>query len=161
MEFICWILFANLIVLSFFVALLFKFLGLITKTPKTKKKPSKKRRVIYHITPLADWVNSGSGINYKNKTLETEGFIHCSTPKQILKTAEKYKTHWDKLVLLEIDVEKVRTIIKFESGDNKEFFPHIYGPINLDAITRDITFDHYSPEKIPTLLKNKKEAKKH
>ena len=37
------------------------------------------------------------------------------------------------LVLLEIDVSKLRAPVKHEPAD-ADVFPHLYGPLNLDAV---------------------------
>lgn len=44
------------------------------------------------------------------------------------------------LVLLEIDQDRVGPEVLYEGAENGELFPHIYGPINLDAVVRLLPF---------------------
>jgi len=78
---------------------------------------------------------------YRNTSLTEEGFIHCSTPQQILGTANDYYRGQSGLVLLCISSKKVKSPIVYEDFYEKGMaFPHIYGPLNVDAITQMIDF---------------------
>ena len=72
--------------------------------------------------------------DYRAESLDTEGFIHCSTPDQVASTANLFFRGQQDLVLLVIDADKVTAPIRFEDAGNGQFFPHAYGPINLDAV---------------------------
>ena len=41
-------------------------------------------KTIYHITPRQDWEKASSEGTYRADSLETEGFIHCSTSAQLV-----------------------------------------------------------------------------
>ena len=77
---------------------------------------------------------------YKQSTidsvLEDVGFIHCSTPDQTLEIANRRYSDQANLILLYIDTEKVKSPIKFEGAlsGRSGIFPHIYGPLNVDAV---------------------------
>jgi uncharacterized protein (DUF952 family) len=86
--------------------------------------------LIQHITTAAAWEAARADGSYRGDTLETEGFIHCSEPHQVADVAESFYKGRDGLVLLDIDPAKVTPEIKYEGG-----FPHIYGPLNVDAVT--------------------------
>ena len=99
--------------------------------------------MIYHITSRTEWNEALQRGEFRADTLETEGFIHCSTKTQILPVAEKYYKGQQDLVLFEINPSLLSSDLRWEppSGGapppgvpEGEFFPHIYGPINLDAI---------------------------
>jgi uncharacterized protein (DUF952 family) len=97
--------------------------------------------IITHFTPRATWQRSLDAGAYTVSSLELQGFIHCSTPEQVVATANRIAPHEDDLVLLWIDEEKVGPNIIYENlegGDN--LFPHIYGALNLDAVTRVTEF---------------------
>ena len=68
-------------------------------------------------------------------SLKTQGFIHCSLAEQVLQVANGILPGRDDLVLLEIEEGKVIPKIIYENleGGDK-LFPHIYGPLNEDAI---------------------------
>jgi uncharacterized protein (DUF952 family) len=89
--------------------------------------------MIFHITPQLSWEQAKRIGVYHSDTLATEGFIHCSTPKQVARAAMTFFKGQKDLVLLCIDPAKVQAEIRYESaaGDN---YPHIYGSLNLDAV---------------------------
>lgn len=90
---------------------------------------------IYHITPLRDWQAALAAGAYTADSLEREGFIHCSTAEQVVDTANRYYAGQAGLVLLRIRVEALRAEVRYENLVGGEMlFPHIYGPLNLDAV---------------------------
>ncbi|HSQ40206.1 MAG TPA: DUF952 domain-containing protein [Anaerolineales bacterium] len=100
-------------------------------------------RLILHITSKTAWADDQRNGFYSAPSLASEGFIHCSTPLQVVATAERFYAGQHGLVLLVIDSERIQAEIKFEAGTDKpdESFPHIYGTINLDAVTRVLDFE--------------------
>jgi uncharacterized protein (DUF952 family) len=106
---------------------------------------------ILHITHRDTWVKAEREGLYSADTLEDIGFIHCCLPEQV----EAVLTCWFKdsldLVMLEIDTDRLRSRLVYENlegGTDK--FPHVYGPINLDAITNWKSIGEYN-EKSDTL----------
>ncbi|AKG19932.1 DUF952 domain-containing protein [Calothrix sp. 336/3] len=93
------------------------------------------KNTIYHITPGVKWENAKLTQSYRADSLDTEGFIHCSTESQLIKTANKFFQNQRGLVLLHIDETKVKAEIKYEPADN-DLFPHIYGELNIDAVSQ-------------------------
>ena len=96
---------------------------------------------ILHITHKKDWEMALKEGAYVGETLREEGFIHCSEPQQLCKVANKLfpKAPAD-LELLVIDPEKVHPKIKYEEAEDGELFPHIYGPLNTDAVIKAVDF---------------------
>ena len=99
--------------------------------------------MIYHISSRQAWSEARQRGDYRADSLENEGFIHCSTKTQVLPVAEKYYKGQQGMVLFEIDSSRLSSELRWEppSGGapppgvpEGELFPHIYGPINLDAI---------------------------
>jgi uncharacterized protein (DUF952 family) len=96
--------------------------------------------VIYHIATSADWERAVRDGEYttstSGRTLAQEGFIHASGPSQVTGVANMfYKGIEDDLVVLVIDQERVRAPIRYEEAPGGgEWFPHIYGPLNADAV---------------------------
>ena len=97
-------------------------------------------RVILHITVGEQWEEALRHGVYRGDTLEAEGFIHCSTRDQVVGVADARCRGHGGLVLLVIDVDKVRPEIKYEPAENDEVFPHICGPLNADAVVRVVPF---------------------
>lgn len=97
--------------------------------------------MILHITHRSDWEAAQDAGDYRLDTLATEGFIHCSTPEQVLGPANEFYRGQSDLVLLVIDPERLASELVYEdSYDSGTAFPHVYGPLNLDAVTSVVPF---------------------
>ena len=93
---------------------------------------------IFHITDKSTWRDAKHGSLYEGGTLSIDGFIHCCFLEQI----EGVLLNWFKgkrdLVILEIDPEILLSPIRYENLEGGlEEFPHVYGPINLDAVVNE------------------------
>ncbi len=98
--------------------------------------------IIYHISHPAEWTAAQAQGSYTADSLSSEGFIHCSTPSQIVDTANKYYLGQRGLLLLAIAPARVTAEIRFENlVGGSELYPHIYGPLNLDAVTAVLPFE--------------------
>ncbi len=95
--------------------------------------------VILHITRRERWERARQDGLYRADTLETEGFLHCSAPAQVLGPANAFFRGQTGLVLLVIDARKVRAPIRYEAADGDRF-PHLYGLLNVDAVVRVVPF---------------------
>jgi uncharacterized protein (DUF952 family) len=93
--------------------------------------------VIFHIATRDDWDAAARAGEYRAESLKTEGFIHCSEGHQVAGVANARFSGRRDLVLLWVDPAQVRAEIKYEdASDGSGTFPHIYGPINTDAVAR-------------------------
>lgn len=93
--------------------------------------------MIFHIATRDTWDEAARAGSYRADSLDTEGFIHCSQAHQVAEVANIRFRGREDLVLLWIDSARVRAEIKYEdASDGSGKFPHIYGPINTDAVTR-------------------------
>ncbi len=100
--------------------------------------------MIYHITSRQAWSEARERGEYRAESLDTEGFIHCSTESQVLPVAQKYYKGQDDLYLLVIEPALLSSDLRWEPPDGGtppgvpegDLFPHIYGPINLDAVVQ-------------------------
>jgi uncharacterized protein (DUF952 family) len=96
--------------------------------------------LIYHIATRADWERARRDGEYTTstigKTLAEEGFIHASRAEQVAGVANMfYRGLPDDLLLLVIDAGQVRAEIRHEDVPGAGApFPHIYGPLNTDAV---------------------------
>jgi uncharacterized protein (DUF952 family) len=88
---------------------------------------------IVHVCTRAEWLSSGSGRAYRASSLDTEGFIHCSRPDQVLKVVNMFYRGIPDLCLLWIAPEKLNADLRWEAADGDQF-PHLYGALNLDAV---------------------------
>ena len=90
-------------------------------------------RWIYHLTTPAAWQQTGEG-PHRAPSLETEGFIHCSNHDQLAPVANRFYADQPELLVLCIEVERLTSPLRDEDSGSNELFPHIYGPINRDAV---------------------------
>ncbi len=104
--------------------------------------------MIYHITSKQECTFAQQSGAYTAPSLESEGFIHCSTDRQVLEVANAFYRGRNDLVLLVIDEKRIESQVKWEApagppaeGISKsDAFPHVYGPINLDAVISVLDF---------------------
>ena len=106
--------------------------------------------MIFHITSRKAWGEAKIKGEYRAYSLKAEGFIHCSTLSQVLPVANNFFKGQIGLVLLEIEPTLLSSDLKCEppSGGTPppgvpvgDMFPHIYGPINLDAVARVVELE--------------------
>jgi uncharacterized protein (DUF952 family) len=95
--------------------------------------------VIFHIADRDRWLASQATGRYTASTvgreLDDEGFIHLSTHEQVPGVLERYYRGMSNLVLLHVDESLLTAPLRFERlGDAPEDFPHLYGPLNTDAV---------------------------
>jgi uncharacterized protein (DUF952 family) len=88
---------------------------------------------LLHLCRLDEWCAGQKQGIYISPSLSQEGFIHCSQPGQILEVAIRFYRGIPDLVLLWMDPAKITTDIRWEAADSA-IFPHIYGPLNLEAV---------------------------
>jgi uncharacterized protein (DUF952 family) len=91
--------------------------------------------IVYHIVLPDDWAAFDSGL-YRAASLATEGFIHCSFAEQLDAVIARYYSGAERIIVLEIETDKLMSRMLKEPSTNSEIYPHIYGPINRDAIVR-------------------------
>lgn len=95
--------------------------------------------LLFHITTEEEWNEYKSDGNYTPESLESEGFIHCSSGHQVNDTANRLFGDHDQILLLIIDVSSLAEEIKYEEvKDHNEKYPHIYGPLNTNAVIDEL-----------------------
>jgi uncharacterized protein (DUF952 family) len=92
--------------------------------------------VIFHVTTAAEWETAKEKGVYTTPSLQAEGFIHCSTDDaQVAGVLQRYFSDKTDLIKLMIDTDKLTSRFIYEwSPSTADTFPHIYGPLNLDAV---------------------------
>jgi uncharacterized protein (DUF952 family) len=89
---------------------------------------------VYHIVLPEVWENFKDRASYTANSLAAEGFIHCSYASQLADVLNRYYSNAGKVLILKLDTSKLTSKLVEESSTNEEIYPHIYGPINLDAV---------------------------
>lgn len=92
---------------------------------------------IHHLALPEDWAAAQEAGDYRvssrGRTLADEGFIHTSTPEQVAGTFQRYYADRHDVLLLTIDTDRLTSPWRFDPVGDTEF-PHVYGPIDLDAV---------------------------
>src|SRR5438270_4397383 len=88
---------------------------------------------IYHIVLPDVWAAFGDA-HYQAESLASEGFIHCSFKDQLETVLKRYYSDRPEVIILEIDTDKLDSKLVVEPSTGGENYPHIYGPIDRDAI---------------------------
>ena len=104
---------------------------------------------ILHVTTRKQWIEATRLGEYSVPSLQTDGFIHASTISQVLPVAAKFYQGLTGLILLEIDPKRLKSELKWEPPTGGplpgvpegDAFPHIYGPVNLDAVVQVADFE--------------------
>ncbi|MEA2639123.1 MAG: hypothetical protein QOF51_517 [Chloroflexota bacterium] len=96
---------------------------------------------ILHIATRAAWEEGLRAGAYRADSLDSEGFMHCSLPAQVVPSAERHYPGARGLVLLAIAVDRVEPEVRYEAASNGELYPHIYGPLNPAAVTQVVPFE--------------------
>lgn len=89
---------------------------------------------IYHITSADAWASACAAGTYSADSLASEGFIHLSTSAQLLATANRFYHGQPGLLLLAVDTQLLTAELRYEQSEPGQHFPHLYGPLNLDAV---------------------------
>jgi uncharacterized protein (DUF952 family) len=95
--------------------------------------------MIFHITDVATWATSQQKGAHTGSTrgidLAEEGYIHCSTAQQWPGVLERYYVDVPDVLLLHVDEERLTSPLVYEQLPGApDTYPHIYGPLNLDAV---------------------------
>lgn len=91
--------------------------------------------VIYHVTTRKEWEEGLQNGQYEAASLAQEGFIHCSQEAQVPGVLQRYFSNKKDLVLLTINPDLLQSSLVFEwSGSSADTYPHIYGPVNTNAV---------------------------
>lgn len=91
-------------------------------------------RLTYHGTPKPYFDSLDPGEPYLPRDFDADGFVHCTDGAEALSIvlSTYYKDDPDDWLVLYLDLDRVASPVRYD--DPAEIFPHIYGPINRDAI---------------------------
>jgi len=125
--------------------------------------------LLLHIALPEDWAAARRTGEYRvstrGRSLDDEGFVHCSYPHQLTGVAGRFYADVDEVVLLHLDPNRLGAEVRVEPAveGGTELFPHVYGPIPVAAVTAttrwtragtewaapDLTPDTQGPENTP------------
>ncbi len=99
---------------------------------------------IFHVASEAEWISACAEGSYatstRGRSLAEEGFIHASHEHQWRDVVDRfYGDTTEPLLLLVIDTERLSAPVVTEAvADSSELFPHIYGPLNVEAVIETV-----------------------
>ena len=96
-------------------------------------------KYLYHIAKNVDWKNAQKTGTYTVGSLhcsfDEDGFIHLSYASQVNVIADLIYSETPDLQLLTIDPTKLTAKVLEEKAEYPaEFFPHLYGPLDINAV---------------------------
>ncbi|MDX3246640.1 DUF952 domain-containing protein [Streptomyces sp. ME18-1-4] len=101
--------------------------------------------MIYHVVPLDEW-NVDADRPYAPASLAEDGFVHCSPDEETTLTVVNafYRDGPRPLLALVLDEERLTARCEWEAAApapppgvaESTLFPHVFGPVNRDAVTR-------------------------
>ena len=93
-------------------------------------------RSIYKICPASAWREAERRGVYRGSADDArDGFIHFSTASQVTETARKHFFGQTGLFLIQVDADALGDALRWERARNDEQFPHLYGELDLGAVT--------------------------
>jgi uncharacterized protein (DUF952 family) len=97
--------------------------------------------IIFHLLPATTWQAHPQAEPYRADTLATEGFIHCTAEaERLVEVANRFYGHLaGDFVILWVETDRLQAEVRWEMADGHRF-PHIYGPIEREAIVDVIAF---------------------
>lgn len=96
-------------------------------------------RIIFHMAPADRWTTWPVHEPYVPAEFAVDGFVHCTEGEELMARVANalYRETPGDFVLLVIDVTKLTAPVRWErpaGADLAPLFPHVYGPINREAI---------------------------
>ena len=92
--------------------------------------------MIYKICPASAWREAERLGVYRGSADDIrDGFIHFSTASQVTETARKHFFGQTGLFLIAVDAGMLGDALRWEHSRNDELFPHLYGELDLGAVT--------------------------
>ena len=90
--------------------------------------------LICHLVRPSDWETALQRRVYRPASLKAEGFIHFSSPTQLIPSALRHFPLDQELVVLYVSERKTEKKLKWEAASDGELFPHLYGALYPEDI---------------------------
>lgn len=92
-------------------------------------------QTLYKICPAELWQEAERvGAFLGSEVDRRDNFIHFSTAAQVAETAAKHFAGQSDLLLISVDARKLGNALKWEPSRGGALFPHLYGPLTLEAV---------------------------
>src|SRR5688500_8707132 len=105
--------------------------------PADTNDPGRTDPYFYLLASAANLEAALAAGSLERDDLKNEGFIHAAPAEQLTRVAKKLYRQVKNLRCAVVERAKVRSEVKYESATGG-LYPHIYGPLNMDAVVRVI-----------------------
>jgi uncharacterized protein (DUF952 family) len=97
--------------------------------------------IAYHLSPTPVWEAQKADRSYVPEAFEQDGFIHATNGlEKLLWVANEFYTGDARPhTVLVLDVSKLESPVRYDDED--QAFPHIYGPLNTDAVISELSVE--------------------
>jgi uncharacterized protein (DUF952 family) len=89
---------------------------------------------ILHITTADAWAQAQLAGVIRPASLDSEGFVHCSTRAQLTTTLDRHYRGAGPLLVLVLDPDAIAADLRWDESHPGELFPHVYAPIATAAV---------------------------
>ena len=92
--------------------------------------------ITYHMVPKSYYEAHKGDASYLPAAFADDGFIHCTDGEFMISQIafRVFRELQEELWLFFIDKSRVKSAIRYD--DKERLFPHIYGPLNWDAVVK-------------------------
>lgn len=91
--------------------------------------------LIYKICPRILWREAEADHVFRGAPVDlADGFIHFSNSEQVEETAAKHFASVHDLVLVAVEADRLGPALKYEVSRGGARFPHLYGPLPMEAV---------------------------
>lgn len=97
--------------------------------------------IAYHLAPVDVWERQRVTGSYLPEAFDQDGFIHATNGlERLMWVANEFYTADERPhTVLVLDVSALSSTMRYD--DPNEEFPHIYGPLNADAVIGELTVE--------------------
>jgi uncharacterized protein (DUF952 family) len=109
-----------------------RYVGAMPVSARSDEFPS--GATTQHLLPVETWINSRNQATYAPDAFAADGFVHCTNgDDELIAVGNRfYRGDPRDYLVLTIAIDKLTSPIRYD--DVNRVFPHIYGPINREAI---------------------------
>ncbi len=125
-------------------------LAAVMAGPWAPRRPWRSGQWIYHLALAGEWRQAQAAGVYERSTrgqsLQEVGFIHASGADQVEATYGRFYADAGEVLLLTIAPDRLTAPVRWEPApDTGECFPHIHGPLPLEAVLAAESFPAPEP----------------
>ncbi len=91
--------------------------------------------LIYTIVRRADWMQAERSGQYAGSADDRrDGFLHFSSPAQVVESCARHRAGEDDLLLVAVPAAALGAALKWEPSRGGTLFPHLYAPLPTDKV---------------------------